>query len=153
MLDERIHGAFGGRIGRQRADRCTRRERRQQDHAAALAHHRQQLLHEKVRRAHVHGEQIVEIFDGRFLDTDRFRNAGVRDQNVEALTDHRAYLFRQRVRTVRVAQIRGDLLRVAASRANFGDHGVRFFFSAAVVNENLRARFGECEGAGAADAA
>jgi hypothetical protein len=57
------------------------------------------------------------------------------------------------MRTLSAAQIRGDFLRVAAGCASFGDHAVRFLFRAAVVNENLRARFGAYEGAGAANTA
>src|SRR5260221_2451601 len=75
MLDQGIDGSLGSRIGRQRANRGARGERRQQHDTATVAHNRQQLLHEKVWSTHVHREQSIEILNGGFFDCAGRRNA------------------------------------------------------------------------------
>jgi hypothetical protein len=42
------------------------------------------LLHEEKWRAHIDGEQVVEILDGGFFDRRGLRDARVRDENVES---------------------------------------------------------------------
>ena len=99
---ERIDCALRRCVRRQFANRRARRQRRKQHDAAASAQHRQKLLHEEERRAHVDGEEVVEIFDGRVFDTRGFRDARVRDEHVQPSADHgahagwRAYADRRR---------------------------------------------------------
>ena len=69
------------------------------------------------------------------------------------MAHHRAYLFCKRMWTVCIAQIRGDLLSVAAGRTNFGDDRIRFLFTAAVVNQHLCALLGQRKRTSPADAA
>jgi hypothetical protein len=56
------------------------------------------------------------------------------------------------VRTVCRTQIGADLLCLAAGCADLGNDSVGFLLATAVVNQDLCALSGECEGAGAADA-
>jgi hypothetical protein len=102
---------------------------RREDDIAALAQHRQQLLHQKERRADVHGEEVVEILDLGVLDARRLRDAGVGDEDVEAVADDGADPLGQKVRTVRLPQVGTDLLGAAAGLADFGDDGVGLFLA------------------------
>ncbi len=133
-------------------DACAASGRKQHD-AAALAHGRQQLLHEKVRGADVHGEQVVEVLDCRVLDRRRLADAGVGDEDVEAPADDRPHLASQFMRAVRLAQVRRDLLGAAARFADLGDDRGRLLFAAAVVNQDLRTGFREGQRTGTADTA
>jgi hypothetical protein len=80
--------------------------------------HRQQLLYEKVRRAHVDREEVVKVFDGRFFDGGRLGDARVRDQNIQPVAGQRAHPFCKLVRAIRGAQIGRDLFCAAARGAN-----------------------------------
>jgi len=131
MLHQRVDGAFGRRIGRNRAGGSAGRERGDKNDAAALHHDRKQLLHQKEWRADIDREQRVEIrnrgvFDGRGLG-----DPGIGDQNVEPLADNTAGLFGELVRAVRRGEIGSDRLGAAARQADFGNDAVGFLGAAA----------------------
>ena len=88
------------------------------------AQHRQQLLHQKERRAHVDREQRVEVLDGRCPRCWPRCDAGVGDQNVEPFADDRAHLRGELMRRRRRAADRRRLLGLAAGGADFGDQRI-----------------------------
>ena len=143
MRHQRFDCALGGGVCRKRADRGACGKRGDEHDAAALAHDGQQLLHQKIRGAHVDGEQLVEVFDRGVLDAGRLRDAGIGDQNVEAIADDRANLFGQCMRTAGCAQIGDHLFGTAARFPKSRDDGFGLFRAAAVVNQNLRAGLGQ----------
>jgi hypothetical protein len=87
MLHQRVDGAFGCGVRRDRPDSATRRQRRKQNDGAPLRQDRKQLLHKKEGGAYVDGEQLIEILDGAFLDGCGFRDPGIGDKNIEAIAD------------------------------------------------------------------
>ena len=114
---------------------------------------RQELLDEEKRRAHVDGEQSVEILDRRFLYRRRFRHAGVSDKDIEAVADDLARPLCQLVWPVGRREVDADRVRAAAALANLRDDPLGFLCAAAEVNQNLGPRLSELECAGAPQAA
>jgi hypothetical protein len=103
------------------------------------------LLDEEERRAHVDGEQPIEILDRRVLDGRGFRHPGVGDQDIEAVADDLARPLRQPVRPVGRREVDADRVRAAAALANLRDDPLGFLGAAAEVNQNLGARLSELE--------
>jgi len=153
VLHHRIDGAFGGRVSVDRPDRGARRERGQEHDTATLPENRQKLLHKKERRAHIDGEQTIEILDSRLFDRGRLRDAGVRDEDVQSIADNGANLSRQYVRSVGRGQIGADGVGSAAGMADFLHYSCGSIDALPIVNEHLRAGFRHGERAGPADAA
>jgi hypothetical protein len=106
---------------------------------------RQELLDEEKRRAHVDGEQSVEILDRRFLYRCRFRHAGVSDKDIEAVADDLARPLCQLVWPVGRREVDADRVRAAAALANLRDDPLGFLGAAAEVYQNLGARLSELE--------
>jgi hypothetical protein len=120
VLHQGVDGALGRGISRQGAGRSAGDERGREDDRAALAQHRQQLLHQEVRRADVDGKQPVEVLERGVLDAGRLGDAGVGDEDVEAVADDGADLPGQRVRTFGLAPSFSALppaLRITATTA------------------------------------
>jgi hypothetical protein len=115
-------------------------ERWGEDDVASLAQCRKELLDQEEGCADVDSEQAVELPNGRVFDSRWRGNTGVGDQNIETVVHDRADPLGERVRAVRIAQVGGNLLGLAASLADFGNDRVRFFLTAAVVNQHSSAR-------------
>jgi hypothetical protein len=101
----------------------------------------------------IDGEQVVEILDRGFLDAGRLRNAGVRYQHIEPVAYNFPDLFRDLVRAYRGCQIRPDRLGAPAPLTNLVDDAVGLSFTAAVMDQNLRAFSRQSQSARAADSA
>ena len=153
MLDQRVDGALGRRIGRQRADRGVRGQRGEQDDAAALTQNRQQLLHEEERRPDVDGEQLVELLDGGVFDRRRSRGAGVGDEDVEPVADDLANLGCQAMRRIRGREVGPDSIGLAVGGADQPHDLLGLGGGAAVMNDHPGALLGELERGGTAHAA
>ena len=154
IFHQRIDGALGAGIGRQRADRGARAERRQEHDAAAVAHDRQQLLHQEIRRADVDGEQAVEVLDRHGLERRRVRNPGIGHEDVEpAADDQVAHLRGEDMGAVGRGEIGGDRVGAAAGGADLIDHRFGFVGIAAVMDDDAGAGGGERQRGGAAHAA
>ena len=153
MLHQRVDGAFGCRVGRDRPDNATRPQRRQKNDAATLRQDRKQLLHKKERCADVDCEQPVEILDRCFLDGRRFQDPGISDKDVEAISDNAADLPGKLAGAVRGGKVRRYGIRSAAGFGYLCDNIVGFLRAAAVMHENLGAGGGKRECAGASYAA
>ena len=77
------------------------------------------LLDEEKRRADVDGEQPVEVFDRRLFNGRGFGNAGISNQDVEAIADDGADLLGELVRAVRGGEIRRRRIGTSAKTADF----------------------------------
>ncbi len=110
------------------------------------------MLDEEIGCADVDGEKIVEIRNCRVLDRRGPGEAGIGDEDVQAIAHDGSDLLGELVRAVRRSQVGGDAIGAAAGLADVGDGHLSFFRAAAVMHENLRSGLGESEGSGAADA-
>jgi hypothetical protein len=70
-----------------------RPEGRDENHAAALAEYGKQLLHQEIRRADIDRKELIEILDRDFLDGRSFRDSGIGDKDVQAISDDAACLL------------------------------------------------------------
>jgi hypothetical protein len=153
MPNQCIDGAFCRRVGRDCAHDGVRRERRDENDAASFRHDREELLHEKEGRPDIDCEELVEIFDGRFLDGCCSRDPCIGDQNVEAIADDAAGLLGKLVRAVSGGEICRYGVRTTTRLLYVSDNTIGFIRAAAVMDENLGAGRSERECAGAAHAA
>jgi len=135
------------------SDGRMRSERREENDIAAAAQDRQQLLHQKIGRAYVDGEETVKIRDRYFLHRGRFRNSRIGHDDVESIPDQVANQHGERVRPVGSGEIRRDGVGMPAGRADLIDHGFGFIRVAAVVDDDASARGGKRQGGCAAHAA
>ena len=110
--------------------------------------HRQELLYEKERRAHVDGKQLVEVLDGRLFDARGPGYAGIGDQDIEARADDFTSLGSESVRSVRGAQIRLHDIRLATALADARHNRLCLRLAAAVVHECPGARNAQGDGSG-----
>ena len=153
MLHQRINRALGCRIGWDRPDNAACRERRDENDTASFRQDRKQLLDEKEGGANVDGEQPIEILNGGIFDGGGFRDPSIGDKDIEAIADDVAREFRELVRPVGLsrsaatASPRPPALRISR------DDTVGFIGATAVMHQDLRTGGGECQRAGAADAA
>ncbi len=153
MLHQRIDGALGGRIGRQRADGGMGGKRRQKNDAAAAAEDRQELLHQEERRADVDGKETVEIRDRGVLDRRRLGDAGIGDEDVQTAAGNVTNPLGKGMSAIGSREVGANHVGAAAGLADLGDDGLGFRRAAAVMNDDARAAVGEGERAGAPDAA
>src|SRR5882672_9149096 len=98
-------------------------------------------------------DKPVEVLERGVLDAGRLGDAGVGDQDVEAVADDGADLPGQGVRTFGLAQVGTDLFGLAAGLADHGNDGVRLLLAAAVMHQHPGAGCGERQRARAANAA
>ena len=153
MLHQRVDGALGCCIGWHRPDNAACRERRDDNDTASFRQDRKQLLDEKEGGANVDGEQSIEILNGSIFDGGGFRDPRISDKNIEAIADDVAREFGKLVRPIGSLQIGRDCVAAAAGFAYLGDDSVGFSRATAVMHQDLRTGGGECQRAGAADAA
>src|SRR4029077_1336221 len=153
MLHQRVNSALRCCIGWDRPDNAACRERRDENDTASFREDRKQLLDEKKGGANVDCEQSVEVLNGGVFDGGGFRDPSISDKDIEAIADDIAGEFRKLVRPISRRQIGRDCVTAAASFAYLGDYTVGFSRATSVMDENLRTGGGECQGAGAADAA
>ena len=90
----------------------------------SLAADRQQLLHQKERRADIDGEQRVEILDRGVLDGGGFGDAGIGDKNVEPVAHDVRTCSASLCGPSGAARSAADGLSAAAGLADLGDDGV-----------------------------
>jgi hypothetical protein len=93
------------------------------------------LLDEKEGGANVDGEQPIEVLNGGIFDGGGFRDPRIGDKDIQAVADGR------------------HCAGSAASFAYLADDTVGFIGATAVMQQDLRTGGGECQRAGAADAA
>ena len=111
------------------------------------------MLNEKEGGADVDGEQPIEILNGGIFDGGRFRDPRISDKDIEAIADDVARDFGKLVRPIGSLEIGRDCVVAAPSFAYLADDTVGFIGAMAVVHQDLRTSGGECQRAGAADAA
>ncbi len=153
MLHQGVDGALGCRIGWDRTGNGARCERREENDTASRRHDRKQLLHKKERCADVDSEEPVEILDRGFLDGRRFRDSGVGDKDVEAISDYVAGLPGKLAGAVRGGKVCRYGIRSTTCFAYLCDNILGFLRATAVMHENLGAGGSERQCAGTADAA
>ena len=93
-------------------DRCASEERK----TTLLPFPRigQQPLDEKIRRAHIYSEEVVEILDRHFLDRHSPSYPRVGDDDVEPFPHQLAYLGRKSMGPLWGSEVNADSIRVAA---------------------------------------
>ena len=152
MPDQRGDGALGRGVGRQRVDPTMSDDRGQGRNAAPRAHDRQQLLDKEIGRVDIDGKQIVEIGHCGVLDRRDLRDAGIGHEDVQTIAHDGPDLLGEPVGPVGRGKNGGYGVGATASLADVGDHGLRLFGGAAVVDEDFGTGRGERQRAGAADA-
>jgi hypothetical protein len=153
MFHQRVNSALGRCIGWDRPDNAACRERCDQNDTASFRQDRKQLLNEKEGGADVNGEQPIEILNGGIFDGGGFRDPRISDKDIEAIADDVARDFGKLVRPIGSLEIGRDCVAAAPSFAYLADDTVGFIGAMAVVHQDLRTSGGECQRAGAADAA
>jgi hypothetical protein len=102
------------------------------------------LLYEEIWCADVDSEQIVEVCDRHLLNHGRFRDPGIRDDNVESVADQIVDLRSARMGPIGSGKIGAD--RIVAGRADLIDHRFGFVGLAAVMHDDASAGGGERQG-------
>ena len=97
--------------------------------------------------------QTIEVFDRGVLDGGSLCHARVGDENVESVADDAANLLRQFMGAVGRAEIGTDGVGTAAKFADFGGDAIGLHGAAGIVDQHLRAGFGQRQRRSAADAA
>ena len=110
-------------------------------------------LNEEERRAHVDGEQRIEVGDRRLFNRRGPRDAGIGDQDVEAISDDASNVGGELMRTIRRRKIGTYALGATTSFADLFDNSLGLFHPAAEMHEHLSTGSGKGERAGATDTA
>ena len=111
------------------------------------------MLDQEVGCLNIDREQAVEIRDRGLLDRCRFRDAGIGNENVEAIADDAAHLSGEIMRTIRSSEIGRNGVGATACAQYLGDYGISLLGAASVVNKDLCPGGGKRKRAGAADPA